>query len=56
MTDARRYTGGTGIPRLRGVKNYLNHYFAMYACLARYRMRVKVASPAYTGFHHYLNN
>ena len=47
MSDTIPYTGGRRIPRLLGVKNYLNHYFAMYICLTRFRIRVEVTSPAY---------
>ena len=43
------YTGGTRLPRILGVKNYLNNYFAMNTCLLRYRMRVELASPVYLG-------
>ena len=42
------YTRGNHIPRLLGVKNYLNNYFA-YKRLTRFRIRVKLASPAYLG-------
>ena len=41
------YTRGTCIPRLFGVSNYLNNYFAMCKCLARSGIRVELASPAY---------
>ena len=46
MSDALPYTRGSLIPRLRGVRNYLNNYFA-YKCLTRSPIRVKLASPAY---------
>ena len=49
MCDALPYTGGTHIPRLLGVQNYLNNYFAMNTCLTRFRIRVELASPAYLG-------
>ena len=39
----------TRIPRLLGVKNYLNNYFTMYKRLTRFRIRVILASPAYLG-------
>ena len=35
------------IPRLLQVKNYLINFFAMYTCLTRFRIREKLASPAY---------
>ena len=47
MPDAHPYTGGPRIPRLFGVRNYLNHYFAMYGRLMRSRVRGELASPAY---------
>ena len=31
------------------VKNYENNYFAMYTRLTRYRLRLKLGSPAYLG-------
>ena len=40
---------GTGMPRVLGVRNDLNNYFAMYKCLTRSRIRVELASPAYSG-------
>ena len=36
-------------PRLLGVSNYLNNYFAMYKGLTRSRIRVELASPACLG-------
>ena len=45
--DGLPYTGKTRIPCLLGVRNYLNNYFAMYKRLTHYRIRVKLASPAY---------
>ena len=36
-------------PRLLGVKNYLNNYFAMYTYLTHFRIRVEHTSPAYLG-------
>ena len=49
MSDALPYTGETRIPRLLGVKNYLNNYFTMYTCLTRFRMDVNLASLVYLG-------
>ena len=46
MSDALPYPGVTRNARLRGVKNSLNKYFAMYTCPTRFRIRVKRASPA----------
>ena len=37
------------IPRLFGVRNYLNNYFAMYTRLTHSRIRVELALPAYLG-------
>ena len=50
MSDAVPYKRGTRIPRLLGVRNYLNNYFAMYKRLTRSRIRVELASPGYMGF------
>ena len=47
MSDTFPDTRGTCIPRLLGVKNYVNNYFAMYTRLTRSRMRVDLASFAY---------
>ena len=47
MSDTLPYTAEARIHRLLGVKNYLNNYFAMYTCLARFRVGVKLASPVY---------
>ena len=41
------YTRGTRIPRLLGVRDYLNHYIAMYKRLTRSRITVELASPAH---------
>ena len=60
MCDALPYTGvtriarltykrGTRIPRLRGVRNYLNNYFTIYKRLTRSRIREELASPTYLG-------
>ena len=43
------YTRGTHIPRLLGVSNYLNNYFAMYTHLTRSRIRVELASRTFLG-------
>ena len=40
---------GTRIPRLKGFKNYLNNYYAMYKRLTHSGIRVELASPAYIG-------
>ena len=48
-SDALPYTRGTCIPRLRGVRNYLNNYFAMFTRLTRSRIRVYLACFAYLG-------
>ena len=37
----------TRIPRLLEVKNYLNHYYAMYKRLTRSGIRVELASRGY---------
>ena len=39
---------GTRIPRLLGVKNYLNNYFA-YQRLTRFRIDAELEAPAYMG-------
>ena len=46
MSDALPHTRETRIPRLLGVWNYLNNYFA-YKRLTRFRICVNHASPAY---------
>ena len=43
MSDALPYTGGTRLPRLLGVKHYLNKIFAMYALLVAYAKGAQVA-------------
>ena len=40
---------GTRIPRLKGFKNYLNNYYAMYKRLTRSRISVELVSPDYLG-------
>ena len=50
MSDALPYARETRIPRLLGAKNYLINYFAMYTCLTRFRIRVKLASTPYLVF------
>ena len=47
MPDELPYTRGIRIPRLLGVKKYLNNYFAMYNCLMCSRIGVELASSAY---------
>ena len=37
------------IPRLLGVRNYLNNYFAIYTRLTRSLIGVELAAPAYLG-------
>ena len=49
MSYALPYTPGTRIPRLLGIKNYLNNYFAMYPQLTRSPIRVELATPASLG-------
>ena len=49
MSDALPYTRDACIPLLLGVKNYLNNDFAIYKRLTRFRLRTKLASPAYFG-------
>ena len=49
MSDALAYTRRARIPRLPGVRKYLNNYFAMYTRLTRLRTRGDLASPAYPG-------
>ena len=39
----------TRIPRLLGVKNYLNNYFSLYTRLMRSRIWVDLSSPTYLG-------
>ena len=46
MADVLPYMRRTRIPRLLGVRNYLNKYFA-YKGLARSGIRVELASAAY---------
>ena len=48
MPDALPYTRRTRIPRLLGVKNYLNNYFA-YNRLSVSLTLVELAAPAYLG-------
>ena len=50
------YTRGTGIPRLFVVRNYLNHYLAMYTRLTRFHIHANRASPTILGFKKYLSN
>ena len=50
MSDPLAYTRGSRIPRLLGVRNYLNNYFAMYRRLTRSHIRAELAFPAYLGF------
>ena len=47
MCDALPYTRGTRIPRLLGVRNYLNNYFTMYKRLTHSRIRVELVFSAY---------
>ena len=37
--------GGTRIPRILGIRNYLKNYFAMYKRLTRSRIQVELTSP-----------
>ena len=41
------YSGRTCIPRLLGVSNYLNNYFAIYTRLTRLHIQADLASPTY---------
>ena len=41
MSNALPYTRGTRIPRLVGVRNYLNNYFVMCKHLTRLHIRVE---------------
>ena len=41
------YTRGNRILRLRGVRNYLNNYFAMYTRLTPSHIYADLAFPAY---------
>ena len=56
MSDALPYTRGPLIPRLLGIWNYFNNYFAMYTRLTRSRIGVELASPLLLGVRNYLNN
>ena len=47
--EALPCTGGTRIPRLIGVRNYLNHDFDTYTRLTHSLIRVEFAFPAYLG-------
>ena len=49
MSDTLPYTSGNRIPRLLGVKNYLNNYFSMYKRLTRSCIHVELASLANLG-------
>ena len=49
MSDTFPDTRGTRMPRLLGVRNYLNNYLAMYKRLTRSGTRVELASAAYVG-------
>ena len=50
------YTGGTRIPRLLGVRYYLNNYFANYTHVKHSLIRVELAFPAYWGSRNYVIN
>ena len=47
MSDPLPYTGITRIPRLIGVKNYLNNYLAIQTCLPYSHIHVYFGSLAY---------
>ena len=49
MSDSFPDTRGTCIPRILGVKSYLNNYIAMYPRLTHSLMREDLASSAYLG-------
>ena len=54
-SDALLYTRGILIPRLLGVRNYLNNYFAMYTRLTLpYTRGTRI--PHLLGLGNYLNN
>ena len=55
MADVLPYTCGTRSPRLLGVRNYLNNYFAMCKRLTHSRIRVELAAPRLVGVSNYLN-
>ena len=46
---------GFRIPRLRGVRNYLNNYFSMYKLLTRSRRTHESRIPRLRGVRNYLN-
>ena len=49
MYDALPHTPETRIPSLLEVKNYLNHYFAMYTCLTTLPYTGETRIPTYLG-------
>ena len=49
MSDVLPYAGESRHHRLLGVKNFLNHHFAMYTWPSYSRIRVIFATPAYLG-------
>ena len=50
------YTLGTRVPRLLGVRNYLNNYFSMYTRLTRLPYTPETRISHILGFRNYLNN
>ena len=46
-SNALPYTHGSRIPRLLGVRNYLNNYFSMYMRLTLSRINADLASHTY---------
>ena len=48
-SDALPYTHGTRLPRLLGLRDYINNYFAMYKRLTRSRICVEIASQPASG-------
>ena len=56
MSEALPYTRRTRIPRVLGVKNYLNNYFTVCKRLTRSRIHDELASPLpLLGIRNYLN-
>ena len=49
MSDTHVYTRGTRIPRILGVRNYINNYFAMYKRLTRSHIHADLPPPTYLG-------
>ena len=56
MSDALPYMRGIRIPRLLGVRYYLNNYYAMYTCLKRSRISEETRIPRQLGVSNYSND